>query len=261
MASAIAARRELERRRRESERLTAQELEIAKQVQARLLPQRLPKFPTLDCAGICIQARAVGGDYYDFLELSQNRIAIIVGDVSGKGIAASLLMANLQAIVRSQVAAFCGDARRTLSLVNRTVFENTEPHAYATLFYSEYDREAGQLRYSNCGHLPGLLLRETEVHRLNSTGTVVGLFNQWDCELSETALLKGDTLLLYTGGVTEAFDGTGEEFGESRLVELLHNSRHLDAQSLAETIVRQVIRYGGPEQRDDITVVVVKKNA
>lgn len=259
VTGAIETQREIERRRREAERLAAQELEIAKQVQARLLPQRMPPIPTLDCAGICAQARAVGGDYYDFLELGKNRVAIIVSDIAGKGIAASLLMASLQATVRSQCAAAANDPERVLASVNRMLFENSEPCAYATLFFAEYDTTSGCLRYANCGHLPGLLLHEGRIDKLHSANTVIGLFEQWECKTSVTKMQDADILLLYTDGVVEAFDSAGEEFGESRLIDLLYENRNLSARALAETVVDRVAKYGGGEQHDDITVVAVKR--
>jgi serine phosphatase RsbU (regulator of sigma subunit)/catechol 2,3-dioxygenase-like lactoylglutathione lyase family enzyme len=255
VAKAIETRRRAEEKHREAERLAAQELEIAKQVQGRLLPQRLPSIPTLDCAGICVQARAVGGDYFDFLELGRNRVAIIVSDIAGKGIAASLLMATL----RSQCAWAADHPEQALALVNRMLFENTQPQAYATLFYAEYDTTSGRLRYANCGHLPGLLLHEEKVERLQSANTVVGRFERWECTMSETPVNDGDVLVLYTDGVVEAFDRTGEEFGESRLIDALYKNRNLSAHLLAQIIVDQVTSYSGTEQYDDITIVVAKR--
>jgi len=258
---AIETRREAEAKHREAERLAAQELEIAKHVQARLLPQRVPATRRLDCAGICVQARAVGGDYYDFLELGADRVAFVVSDIAGKGIAASLLMANLQAALRSQCAWAADHPKQVLALVNRMLFQNTEPHAYATLFYAEYDTQSCRLRYANCGHLPGLLLRNDKIERLQATNTVVGLFEEWECAISETSMRHGDILVLYTDGVTEAAADSGEEFGETRLVDALSENRNLAARPLAEAIVDRVASFGGDQPHDDITVVVARRNA
>ena len=159
----------------ESERRAAQELEIAKQVQARLFPQRLPPFDTLEYAGICIQARQVGGDYYDFLDLGRGRFGLVIADISGKGMAAALLMANLQANLRSQCAIAVDELERLLCSVNQLLFENTSESAYATLFFAEYEDSLRRLRYANCGHLAALLLRRGgAVERLDSTCTVLG---------------------------------------------------------------------------------------
>jgi serine phosphatase RsbU (regulator of sigma subunit)/catechol 2,3-dioxygenase-like lactoylglutathione lyase family enzyme len=261
LARALESRREEEARRREAERLTRQELAIAGQVQTRLLPQRLPVNPAMDCAGICVQTRAVGGDYYDFLEVGMGRIAIVVSDIAGKGIAAALLMANLQAALRSQSAQIAGHAEQALSMVNRILFDNTEPAAYATLFLAEYDSHTGKLRYANCGHLPGLLLRRDRVEKLDSANTVIGLFEQWECAVSETAMAEDDILVLYTDGVTEAFNDSEEEFGECRLIDVISKNRGLPARQLAEAIVSHVTSFAGDRQYDDMTVVVAKKIA
>ena len=196
-------------------------------VQARLFPQSQPPFGTLDYAGVCIQARQVGGDYYDFLNLGQERLGLVVGDIAGKGIAAALLMANLQANLRSQCAIALEQPHRFLESVNQLFYENTVESAYATLFFAEYDSRAGGLRYANCGHLPALILRsDNTLDRLAPTCTVLGLFQDWECAIGESSLFPGDTLALYTDGVTEAFNDRGEEFGEQRLVDSLR--RHCD---------------------------------
>ena len=172
--------------------------------------------------GVCVQARQVGGDYYDFLNLGQDRLGLVVGDIAGKGIAAALLMANLQANLRSQCAIALEHPQRFLESVNRLFFENTIESAYATLFFAEYDCRERRLRYANCGHLPGLILRSDDtLDRLASTCTVLGLFEDWKCGIGESTLLPGDTLVLYTDGVTEAFNDRGEEFGQQNLVEQL----------------------------------------
>jgi serine phosphatase RsbU (regulator of sigma subunit) len=243
----------------ESERRAAQEMEIAKQVQARLFPQTLPPLRTLDYAGICIQARQVGGDYYDFLNLGRDRLGLVIGDVAGKGIAAALMMANLQANLRSQCAIAVDQPRRLLQSVNRLFYENTTDNAYATLFFAEYDDGAKRLRYANCGHLSALLLRSDGVlERLNSTSTVLGLFSEWDCWMGESRLFSGDTLALYTDGVTESFNDAGEEFGEERLVEALRRRRGLSSQALIAAIVAELRRFSPYEQSDDITLIIAK---
>ncbi len=159
MTEAVEAQRRAAAAKLEAERRVAHELEIAKQVQARLFPQTLPALRTLDYAGVCIQARQVGGDYYDFLNLGQERLGLVLGDISGKGIAGALLMANLQANLRSQCALAVDDLQRLLRGVNALFYENTADSAYASLFFAEYDDQAERLRYVSCGHLPALLLR------------------------------------------------------------------------------------------------------
>jgi len=245
--------------KRESERRAAQELEIAKQVQARLFPQNLPPLRTLDYAGICLQAREVGGDYYDFLKLGGEQVAFVIGDISGKGIAAALLMANLQANLRSQSAIALDQPQRLLRSVNQLFYENTADSSYATLFFAEYDDREQRLRYANCGHLSALLLRnDSSLERLDSTGTVVGLFEEWDCSIGESQMSPGEILALYTDGITESFNGDGEEFGEERLVEALRRHRELSSSALLEAIVGDVRQFSPLEQHDDITLIVAK---
>jgi serine phosphatase RsbU (regulator of sigma subunit) len=260
--------REIEAQRRaaaeklEAERRAAQELEIAKQVQARLFPQTLPRLRTLDYAGICLQARQVGGDYYDFLNLGGGRVGLVVGDISGKGIAAALLMANLQANLRSQCAIASDQPQRFLRSVNQLFCENTTDCAYATLFFAEYDDRVQRLRYVNCGHLSALVLgRDETLERLESTCTVLGLFKEWDCSIAERRLAPGDTLLLYSDGITESFGEGEEEFGEERLIDALRRHRDLSPRALLASIVRDVQQFSAHEQHDDITLIVAKCSA
>jgi serine phosphatase RsbU (regulator of sigma subunit)/catechol 2,3-dioxygenase-like lactoylglutathione lyase family enzyme len=257
--------REIEAQRRrgaeklESERRAAQELEIAKQVQARLFPQRLPPMETLEYAGACIQARQVGGDYHDFLDLGRGRFGLVIADISGKGIAAALLMANLQANLRSQCATALDEPERLLRSVNQLFYENTSESDYATLFFAEYDDKMRRLRYANCGHLAALLLRhDSTIERLDSTCTVLGLFKEWDCSITERRLFSGDTLVLYTDGITESFNDAGEEFGEQRLVEALYRHRELPSEAVIASIVDEVQQFSPLEQHDDITLIVAK---
>jgi len=257
--------RAIEQRRRalsaklEAERRAAHELEIAKQVQARLFPQALPQVQTLEYAGICIQAREVGGDYYDFLSLGQDRLGLALADISGKGIAAALIMANLQANLRTQSAIAWDEPQRFLQSVNNLFYENTAENAYASLFFGAYDDDARRLRYANCGHLCALLLRrDGALERLDSTCTVMGLFKDWECAMAECSLYAGDTLALYTDGITESFNDAGEEFGEQRLIDALRQNREASPQSALDSIVAEVRRFSSREQHDDITLIIAR---
>jgi serine phosphatase RsbU (regulator of sigma subunit) len=258
--------REIEQERRtaaekiEADRRTAQELEIARQVQARLFPQTLPPLKTLDYAGTCIQARHVGGDYYDFLSLGHQRLGLVIGDIAGKGIAAALLMANLQANLRSQFTLARDEPQLFLQSVNRLFFQNTNDSAYATVFFADYDDAARRLRYANCGHLSGILVRRSgDVEWLHSTGTVLGLFEQWDSPIEECHLSPGDTLALYTDGVTESFDASGEEFGEKRLVDALKQHKEKPAKHTLASVVDEIQNFSSSgQQHDDITLIIAK---
>ncbi len=267
--------------RMEAERRSLHELEMARQVQSRLFPQKLPSLSRSEYAGRCIQARQVGGDYYDFLELAPERIGLALADIAGKGFSGALLMANLQANLRSQYAMAVDDLPRLLASVNRLFYESTGDASYATLFFADYCDSTGTLRYANCGHLPALLLRgcrsscrsssegsqqqasaAAKVERLSSTCTVMGLFEDWKCEIAQVELAAGDTLVLYTDGVTEAENRDGEEFGESRLVDALANHSHLPLEALLQGVVNAVQQFSsGSEQQDDITLVIARSLA
>jgi serine phosphatase RsbU (regulator of sigma subunit) len=256
---AVELQRRMDVARFESERRSAQELEIAKQVQSKLFPQTRPPLLTLDYSGTCIQARQVGGDYYDFLDLGQERLGLVVGDIAGKGIAAALLMASLQANLRSQCAVALNQPRRFLQMANQLFYENSPDSAYATLFFAEYDDRARHLRYINCGHLCAFLLRQDgSVERLGSTCTVLGLFKEWDCSTGECSLAPGDTFALYTDGITEAFDTSGEEFGEQRLIDSLRRHREKTSPGLVAALMDDVKSFSPNEQSDDMTLIVAK---
>jgi len=272
LTETLEAERRATAEKAEAERRLARELEIAKEVQARLFPQKTPLLQTLDYAGTCIPARHVGGDYYDFLELSPGQTALVLADIAGKGISGALLMANLQANLRSQYATLAAlkeyfplwhdDFRQLLISVNRLFHENSGDSSYATLFFGNYDDATRRLCYVNCGHPPPLLLRgEGEpfrVERLEPTSTVIGLFSAFECHVVEKQFVTGDTLIMYSDGVTEAPNTQGEEFGEDRLLEIVRPHRHLCAQLLLEKIVDGLRGFSHPEQADDITLVVAR---
>jgi serine phosphatase RsbU (regulator of sigma subunit)/predicted enzyme related to lactoylglutathione lyase len=258
-----------------AERLLARELEIARDVQARLLPQQTPSLQTLECAGLCIPARQVGGDYYDFLRPRPGEVALVLADIAGKGISAALLMANLQANLRSQFTTLAGfkeyfpvaanDFRHLLISVNRLFHDNSGDSSYATLFFGNYNDATRRLSYANCGHPAPLLLRGDGdgfmVERLDSTSTVIGLFSDFECHLVETQLAAGDILIVYSDGVTEAANASGDEFGEDRLLEIARAHRHLSMPLLVEKIVEAARQFSHPEQTDDITVVAARCRA
>jgi serine phosphatase RsbU (regulator of sigma subunit) len=255
----LEAERRAQAAKLEAERQAAHELAIAKQVQTRLFPQHQPPIRTLVYAGICHPARTVGGDYYDFLNLGSRRLGLVLADIAGKGIGAALLMANLQAALRSQCATAWEQPERFLQSVNRLLHENTAEGDYATLFFAEYDDDTRKLRYSNCGHPPGLLLRgDDRVERLGATCTVVGLFEKWDCAMEDRVLAPGDAILLYTDGVTEAMNGEGQEFGEERLLQAARGHRELSPSELLAAVAHQARGFSPHEQADDITLIVAK---
>jgi serine phosphatase RsbU (regulator of sigma subunit)/catechol 2,3-dioxygenase-like lactoylglutathione lyase family enzyme len=258
----VESQRRVQEQRLEAERRAAQEVEIAKQVQARLFPQVRPPAKTLEYAGLCLQARQVGGDYFDFLDLGQQRLGLVIGDVSGKGIAAALLMANLQANLRSQCALALTHPELFLRSVNKLFYENTVDSAYASLFFAEYDDDSRRLRYANCGHLSGIIMRgDNACCRLPSTGTLLGLFQDWECKFSEFELAPGDLLTLYTDGVTEALNERGEEFGEENLIQRLRHYSEHPCEAAVEAITNEVRALSPGDQHDDITLIMARCKA
>jgi sigma-B regulation protein RsbU (phosphoserine phosphatase) len=251
MAEKMAERMEVERR-------SEQEMEIARQVQSRLLPLQAPLLPTLECAGKCIQTRAVGGDYYDFLDFGSGRLGLVLADIAGKGISAALLMANLQANLRGQYALALEDLPGLLRSVNHLFYKNTESNNYATTFFAVYDDDTRILRYVNCGHNPPILLRANGgVERLEATATVLGLFEQWDCSVGERQLSAGDLLVIYTDGISEAAKGEdAEEFGDERLIENIKTHQREPADKVLEEIIAEVQYFSQGEQADDMTLIV-----
>ena len=243
----------------DAERRAAQEVAIAGEVQRRLLPQKAVAMATVECAGGCRQARTVGGDYYDFLDLGPGQLGLVLGDVSGKGLYAALLMVNLQANLRSLSARAAGDLVSVLKSVNRSFCESTAGNHFATLFVGHYDDCTRRLRYANCGHCPPVLLRAGgDVERLPVTGNAVGMFDPWTCEVRELDLEPGDVLAIFSDGVTDAMNASGEEFGEAELLAALRACRTAPASTVLDAVMTAVLEFSAREQHDDLTLVVAR---
>jgi len=243
--------------RMEAERRATHELDIAREVQLKLLPQKTPVLATLECAGSCIQARAVGGDYYDFLDLGPGRVGLVLADISGKGISAALLMASLQANLRGQYAQTSADLERVLYSLNRTFYESTATSHYATLFFGIYDEDTRRLQYANCGHLPPVLRRRNgTLERLEGTAPVVGLFDEWSCTSREIVVAPGDSLVIFSDGVTDALNDLGEEFGEERLLGLIQEHPGDSAEALMQAIITRVASFASATPFDDLTLMI-----
>jgi phosphoserine phosphatase RsbU/P len=268
---------------KEKERLQS-ELEIAHEVQAQLFPRANVGTSTLQLHGICRPARIVSGDYYDFLSYGPEQVMVAVGDISGKGISAALLMATIHSAVRayeqeqlvsvgmataygttSRVAAF--EARvappspaQMLWLLNRHLFQSTQPEKYATLFLGFYDDDKHRLTYANAGHLPPIVLgADGTVRRLETGGTVVGLFPDCDYAEATVELYPGDIFIAFSDGITEPENEFGE-FGEDRLIETVAAHRQQPLDRITEHVISAVQDWiGSTEQPDDITVVLARR--
>lgn len=237
-----------------------QEIEIAREVQEQLFPRSLPSIPGVQLAAICKPARSVSGDYYDFIRLSPNCVAIALADISGKGIFAALLMASVQAALRSMAQADgnCGTAALVTQL-NNHLFRNTSDDRYATFFYAVYDAASGLLTYTNAGHLAPFFLSEGRVHRLDQGGTVVGLFEDAPYTQGTLQVPPGSVLVAFSDGLTEPENVYGEEFGMLRLRDEILRQRDTSPQRLAENLIAATEQWSGtPEQADDITVVIAR---
>ena len=274
---------------KEKERMQS-ELSIAQEVQANLFPRASVRVPSLDLHGICRPARTVSGDYYDFLVFHDNPddpkemtgVGLALGDISGKGISAALLMATLHAAVRayrfineelfsdtartltSAESLECGELfespGRILSLLNRHLYRTTQPEKYATLFLAHYENRTGRLTYSNGGQLPPFILRrDGTLLRLDKGGTVVGLIDGMQYDQETIAMEPGDLLIAYSDGVTEPENDFGE-FGEARLVDVVREFRNEPLDIISAEVMRALDAWiGGEEQPDDITLVLARK--
>jgi len=264
------------------------ELAIAHEVQALLFPADLTGLPALEVHGVCRPARTVSGDYYDFIPLSENRLMLAVGDISGKGISAALLMATVHAFVRAYtlepertlasvvvgagvsntraltaVSGHNGDCLLSpaslMSTLNYQLYRSTPPEKYATMFLGCYDTESRSLNYSNAGHLPPILLgSDGQVRRLETSGTVVGLFDGVPYDESAVGMHPGDIFIAYSDGVTEPENEFGE-FGEERLIDLISKHRDQPLARISEIVTTAVNDWiAGGEQPDDVTLVLAR---
>jgi phosphoserine phosphatase RsbU/P len=239
------------------------EVEIAREVQERLFPQKPPAIAGLDYAGHCRPALGVGGDYYDFLALPQGRLGVAIGDVSGKGIAAALMMASLQASWRGEATRAPENLASAVANVNRLVFEASSDNRYATFFYGQYDPATRQFDYVNAGHNPPLLFHcsngKWRVTRLDVGGTVVGLLESFPYQQGRVAMASGDILVAFTDGISEAMNREDEEWGEERMIEVIERCQGIEAHQILQRILRAADDFAaGAEQHDDMTLVILR---
>lgn len=245
------------------------ELEIAREVQSQLFPQIVPAVSGLQLYGVCKPARTVSGDYYDFLRLGNDRVGLVVGDISGKGISAALLMASIQSALHAQF--FDGHEPGILSekalmsssgvvgRLNRQLYASTQTEKYATFFYAIYDGATRKLTFTNAGHPPPFYFHRGKIERLETGGTVVGLFGPATYEQAVIQLEPGDMLVAFTDGMTEPENSFGEEFGEGRLLEAAQRASASPPEEMVKEIYRTVNDWtGSPELQDDMTLVVAR---
>jgi sigma-B regulation protein RsbU (phosphoserine phosphatase) len=239
------------------------EIDIARDVQQKLFPQKLPEIASVDCAGHCRPAQGVGGDYYDFLSLPRGRLGVALGDVAGKGIPAALLMASLQASLRGQRLSGPADLAQLMTNLNFLIHEASPDNRYATFFYGELDPATRRLDYVNAGHNPPMLFRAAGgVLRLRATGPVVGLVEGGRFVQESVHLMPGDVLLVYSDGISEAMNVNDEEWGEAQLAAAAQAASPCSPQELIDALFVAADAFAaGAMQHDDMTVVVVRMKA
>jgi sigma-B regulation protein RsbU (phosphoserine phosphatase) len=258
---------------KEKERLQS-EIEIAREVQNQLYPKKAPSVRSLRITAVCKPARMVSGDYFDYECVREDKVAIAIGDVAGKGISAALLMATLQSSLRTELrnslelAMAAGNGHRfkaistaqLVSHLNEQLHAYTSPEKYATFYLGLYDESSSELLYTNAGHLPPILVRNGEAVRLNVDGTVVGAFAFAQYDESRTRMERGDLLVCFTDGVTEPENEYGEMFGEERLMELVTKNAHRGDDQIVETVIQAVEQWtGSPELQDDMTLLLARR--
>ncbi len=237
-----------------------EELRVASDIQSFLLPKSKPKIRGFDVAGKSTPAKEVGGDYFDFINIDDNRNVICLGDISGKGMPAAMLMANLQATLRGQ-ALFTNSAGECLTRANKLLYRSTDLHKFATLFYGILDSSNNTLFFSNAGHDPPFLIdTNKKVTRLLKGGTVLGFMEEVQYEEDSVKMNAGDTIIIYSDGITEALNEKNKEFGEERLMDIVKENIKFSAEKLIANVFEKVKTFSKDvPQSDDGTMVVIKK--
>ena len=250
----------LARRSRRLSNQLQQEVDDARTIQQRLVPTAIPQVPGYSIAAAWEPAHTVGGDYYDVLRLDEEKVAVCIADVSGKGMAAALLMSNVQATLRAYASAEISPAQLCARL-NRVVSGNTEADRFISLFYCVLNTRNGRLTYSNAGHNAPILVRsDGSVVRLDCGGLVLGPLPEVSFEECEVEFNTGDRVLLFTDGVTEATNSAGDEFGDDRLIRALIRSKRLDADQLKNDLMATLAEFSAGKNTDDVTLVAIAAN-
>ena len=260
------ARERLEKRNVELERavergtaqiaMQEQELERAREIQSSLLPKEIPQLAGFEVTGAWQPARTVSGDYYDVLRLDAHRLGICIADVAGKGVSAALLMANVQAAVRA-FADSSGNPAEMCRRVNALLHENVAIGKFVTFLYGILDAEKRTFQYCNAGHLPPIVFSEGEARTLDGGGAVLGVFPSWNYEDAAIELKAGDRLLLFTDGITEAADASGQEFAETGIAQFVKSNGALSAKELNSRLLDRVSEYCDAQFHDNATVLVI----
>lgn len=236
------------------------EIQVATGIQKNLLPLEMPDIKGYDIYAVNIPAQEVGGDYYDFIKISESKTAIALGDVSGKGLPAAMLMANLQATLRGQLL-FCNCLNDCIKRANNLLYKSTDGSKFVTLFLGILDTETNSLIYTNAGHNVPILLRKDKKIKLDKGGMILGCMENIEFEEEEITFEKDSTLVIYSDGITEAINEAEEEFGEERLEKTFMENRNESSQNIIKNILNELkLHVGNNPQSDDITIMVIKRN-
>jgi serine phosphatase RsbU (regulator of sigma subunit) len=235
-----------------------EELRIARQIQMKMLPGQPPAVPGFGLYGVAVPSRQVGGDYYDFIVVEDRWLVVVVADVSGKGIPASLLTATLQATVRTG-ADVQTTPSRMLARLNRLIFQNTSASEFATAFYGVIDIEKGTMRYANAGHEFPFVVAGGRAAQLEESGMVLGCIAEFDYTDYEMSMPEGSALVVFTDGVTDSESRAGENYGAERLRRLLESDGNASARDLCRRVIEDVRTFGDGENQDDLTLVVLTR--
>src|SRR3984957_2873526 len=237
----------------------AAEITMAQEIQRSFERKSRPALHTVEYAVRSLCARALSGDYYDFLEIGAGRMAFVLADISGKGLPAALLMASLRASILAQGPGAFNNPPLMLKRVHELFYESSPPGHFASLFFADYNEPAGSLRYANCGHVPPLLFRDDgEVEKLESTAPIIGIHKNCDGAVEEVALRPANVLAIFTDGVIDARNSSAAVFGGDRLIRIVWHRLFLKPATLAETVIQAVQVFSGFRRQDDMTAVVVR---
>jgi len=233
------------------------ELTFALEVQQSLFPRHFPADGGLEFSAVCVPARGISGDYYDVVELPDGRVIFAIADISGKGISAAILMSNLQAVLRI-VAEAGGPPGEVCAQLNQHLYEITDATRFATFFYSEWNRGQRVMTYVNAGHTVPILRGSNQGLKLKDGGPPLGLFQGTNFEVGQLVLQPGDLVVLYSDGITEAGVHRGEEFGESRLAQVIEANGSRPLAEIQQQVLGAVRRWSGDEPEDDMTLLIAR---
>jgi len=239
--------------------LMQEEMRLARDTQLNLLPKEIPQIPGYTIAAKTISAKEVGGDYYDFINIDDKHFAFCLGDVTGKGMSAAMLMANIQATLRAQIlnGFSCTDS---LVNSNNLLCATTEPTKFVTLFLGTLDTESNEICYTNAGHDPPLHFTEGKLNKLSKGGILLGAFPDSQYEQDKPTMRNGDLLVLFSDGITEAMNEENQEFSEEKLLEVINNNKDAKPELLIDKIISEVEKHSGlTPQSDDMTLMIIKR--